>query len=728
MTTVTIDLIKQKIKKFYIRYLKPRSWKHAFFVLGLVLLGIAILLAAIVLYYAYQVPDTSILMVRHISESTKIYDRTGEHLLYDVHGEEKRTVISWDAMPESIKKATLASEDSNFYNHGGIDIKGILRALYRDVTNLQAAEGGSTITQQLVKNALVGKEKKLSRKIKEAILSIQIERAYSKDQIFWMYLNQIPYGSNAYGIEAASQTYFGKSASQLTFREAATLASLVKAPSYYSPYGAHTDQLANRTNYVLKRMLDLSLITDAQYQAALHETLALIPPHGQFEAPHFITAVLQPYLSAKYGEDLVQNGGLKVLTTIDWDKQKLAEDTVKKYGIINEKSYKASNAALVAVDPKTGQLLSMVGSRDFFGTSTPVGCTPGKNCKFDPSTNVATRPRQPGSSFKPFAYATAFMKGYTDSTILFDLPTEFNPSCSPAADQSYANGVACYNPRNYSGTFTGPVTMRQALDRSLNIPSVETLYLAGIDDTVTTARSMGITLDPNNYYGLSLVLGGAEVSLYDMVSGYSVFANDGIRETPNFILKISSSDGAVLEEYKPDEERAIPAQIAHLISDVLSDNNARAPVFGFNSALYLGSRPVAAKTGTTQNNRDGWLIGYTPSLAVGVWTGNNDDTPMTAAGAGLSAAGPMWKEFMTKALQGTSVEYFTKPDPVENNNPMYNGDYHGPEGIHSILYYVNQQDPQFPNWEYPVRVWVNSTGQNEFLITGSQSFDQVQPQ
>ena len=701
--------------RWFLRKLKPRSWKR-FFLMGGIAAGAGIALVLIVLiYYAYQVPDASIFDVRIVSESTKIYDRTGETILYDVHGEEKRTIIAWEKIPQTIKHATLAAEDSDFYSHGGVDFKGILRALYQDVRNLNASQGGSTITQQLVKKAVVGEQKTIARKIKEAILAIQIERAYSKDQIFWMYLNQIPYGSNAYGIEAASQTFFGKHAMELTIAEAATLAGIPKAPSYYSPYGTHEEQLRGRATYILKRMRDLGYITETEYQTALKETPQFKEEQDTFPAAHFVIMVRE-YLIEKYGADLVENGGLQVTTTLDLEKQEIAEEVVTKYGAINEKKYKATNAALVSMDPKTGQILAMVGSRDYFNTE--------KKGNF----NVAlSKTRQPGSSFKPFAYATAFLNGFTDSTVLFDLFTEFNPTCIPSGDQEYGTG-ACYHPRNYNGTFAGPVTMRQALSQSLNVPAVKTLYLAGIENTLETARNMGITtLDPDQFYGLSLVLGGAGVSLLDMTSAYGVFANDGILEPTTFIVKITTGDGSILEEYKQEEERVLPAQIARMVSDVLSDNNARGPVFGYNSSLVLPGRPVAAKTGTTQKNRDGWLIGYTPSLVAGIWTGNNDDTPMTQAGAGISAAGPMWNEYMSRVLKGAPVEYFQRPAPVATDLPdgqagkaILNGDYHGEDGaIHDTLYFVNADDPQgpaptnpyddpqFTNWEYAVQQWIS---------------------
>ncbi|MBI2670282.1 MAG: PBP1A family penicillin-binding protein [Candidatus Yanofskybacteria bacterium] len=695
--------------------------------LTLAMLGL-VFSVVIFLYYAGQTPDPSAISARRISESTKIYDRTGETLLYDIHGEEKRTIIPWDQIPETVKKATLISEDADFYSHKGIDFRGILRAFYKDVTNLSASQGGSTITQQLIKNSLLGKEKTMPRKIKEAVLSIQIERNYSKDKIFWMYLNQIPYGSNAYGIEAASQTFFDKPAKDLNWSEAALLASLPKAPSYYSPYGNHFPELIAKRDNLLERMKNAGIMTQTEYETAIQETPDIKPSQESITAPHFVIMV-RDYLIKKYGEDMVQNGGLHVTTTLDAKLQKIAEGgvetegVVEKYAKINTEKYKANNAALVSADPKTGQILAMVGSKDYFGKPEPEGCTPGKDCKFEGNFNTALAFRQPGSSFKPFAYSVAFNKGFTDSTILFDLPTEFNPDCeSFALQEKDENGQDCYHPQNYNGRFRGPTTMRQALGQSLNLPSVKTLYLAGIDDTIDLAHQMGITtLNDRSRFGLSLVLGGGEVKLVDMVNAYSVFANDGVRVLPAFLLKVIAADGTILEEYKKEEERVLDPQIARLITDVLSDNNARGPVFGYNSPLYFPERPVAAKTGTTQENRDGWLIGYTPSLVTGIWTGNNNNDSMTKEGAGLSAAAPMWHEFMARALADTPVEQFIKPDPIITDKIMLNGDYNGPSGIHTILFYVNKNDPagsypsnpsddsQFSNWEASVQRWLVSS-------------------
>lgn len=669
-----------------------------------------IMLLSLFLYLQRTLPDPESIATRKVGESTKIYDRTGEVLLYDIHGEERRTIIPWEQIPDTIKEATLASEDSEFYNHKGLDIRGIARAFLKDITSLGVSQGGSTITQQLVKKALLGDERTISRKIKEAVLSIEIERKFTKDQIFWMYLNQIPYGSNAYGIEAASKTFFGKNASGLSLAEAATLASLPKAPSYYSPFGNHTKELTSIKNSVLFRMKILGYINDDQYQKAVKEKLEFKSIFESIQAPHFVMMVKE-YLASKYGEDAVENSGLKIITTLDSNFQSIAEETVAKYAQLNKEKYKATNAALVAIDPKNGDLLALVGSKDYF------------NVDDEGNFNVAIANRQPGSAFKPFAYAAALEKRYPDDTIVFDLKTEFNPNCEPDSSQTKDRyGLDCYHPQNYDGRYRGPVTFRQGLAQSLNVPSIKVLYLAGINDTMDLAEKMGITtLGDKSRFGLSLVLGGAEVKLVDLVSAYGVFANEGIRNPWFFIQRIESSTGQVLEEKNNKPERVIDSQIARLINNMLSDNSARAPIFGYSSSLYFPGRDIAAKTGTTQENRDAWVVGYTPSLVTGVWTGNNKNESMTKEGAGISASGPMWHEFMAKALNAMPNEKFTNPDPVIANKTMMNGNYSYlrdgglfPE-YHEILYYVDKNNPlgpmpadpnldsQFAHWEWPVK-------------------------
>ena len=685
-----------------------RVWLRHVVTLVVWCITLGIIGLSVVVIHAHQtLPDPGSIATRQVKESTKIYDRTGTVVLYDIYNEEKRTVVPFDQINDAMKKATVAIEDSRFYEHSGFDIKGFVRSIVRNLQSGSASQGGSTITQQLVGNALVGRQKTIERKIQELILAVEVERQFSKDQILEMYLNQIPYGSNTYGVEAASQLYFGVHASELDIAKAALLASLPQQPSYLSPYGSHIAELVTRKNYVLQRMYELGSITDQEYATAKTEDVMAVlkPKTSSLSAPHFVL-MAKDYVTTKYGQDMVEGGGLKIITTLDADMQKQAEALVTKYAAINLK-YKATNAALVSVDPRSGEIRALVGSADYFNTAS------------EGNFNVITALRQPGSAFKPFAYATAFAKGYPDTTVLWDYRTEFNPLC-PAnlSGKKDTNGQDCYHPQDYTGTYSGPVTMRQSLARSLNTTSVQTLYLAGIDQTIDLATKMGIsTLVDRSRFGLSLVLGGAEVEPIDLVSAYGVFANDGIRVPWGLVQKVETNNGTVLEERTVQPQRVLDSQTARLVTDVMSDNDARAAVFGVNNALVIPGRPVAAKTGTTQENRDAWVVGFTPSLATLVWVGNNHNQSMTAAGAGISAAGPLWNAYMRTVLSGTPVEEFTKPDPVLTDKIMLNGQVasqNNPQA-HSILFYVNrddplgpipqqpEDDPQFANWEWAVQ-------------------------
>ncbi|MBU6415472.1 penicillin-binding protein, partial [Patescibacteria group bacterium] len=567
-------------------------------------------------YLLRTLPDPVKISQRKTVESTKIFDRTGTVLLYEIHGEEKRTSISFEEIPQAVKQATIAVEDANFYQHPGIDVRGILRAFIVDLVSSSLSQGGSTITQQLIKNSFLGGERTMIRKIKEVVLAVRLESKYSKDQILNLYLNEIPYGSNAYGIEAAAETFFGKSASDLTLREISILASLPRAPSYYSPYGNHKNELFARADFILEKMFKSGFISEEAYHDAQKEKVSFVQPARGMLAPHFVIMV-RDYLTQKYGEDAIENGGLKVITTLDWRMQQEAEKILKEGVEHNAKTIHATNGALVATDPKSGDVLALVGSKDYFDT------------QHEGNFNVATAPRQPGSAFKPFAYAAAFTKGFTPETVLFDVPTEFNPTCPPdGASETGNDGNPCYHPKNYDGKFRGPITLRQSIAQSINVTSVKLLYLAGIDEAIKLAQSLGITtINDRSRLGLSLVLGGAEVKLLDMVSAYGVFANDGVKNPATVILEVDQNN-AVLEKKENKSAQVLDAQIARTINDVLSDNNARQPVFHPLSSLYFPGRSVAAKTGTTQDYRDAWTIGYTPSLSVGVWVGNNDNSPI----------------------------------------------------------------------------------------------------
>ena len=699
--------------------------------------GIFILMTGIIILWLFsmKIPDFHSFGDRKIENSTKIYDRTGKILLYDIHKDTKRTDITFENMGANIKNATVAIEDSEFYNHGGIRITSIFRAVLSNFWGTGRTQGGSTITQQLVKNALLTQEKSYTRKIKEWVLAVKIDKSIPKEKILEYYLNEAPYGGNVYGIEEASKTYFNKDAADLTLAEATYLASIPQAPTTLSPYGKNKDKLDVRKNLVLSRMLGLNFISQEDYVKAKNEIVIFSPQETTgIKAPHFVFFI-KDYLEQKYGSEIVEKGGLKVTTTLDYNLQEKGEQFVKEGALQNEKDWNGKNASLVAIDPKTGQILTMVGSKDYFDKT------------IDGNFNVATASRQPGSSFKPFIYATAFNKGFTPDTVLFDLPTEFQTTCD-----AYGNALPghnqkdCYKPDNYDGKFRGPMSLRDALGQSINIPAVKLFFLAGLSDSLKTAEDMGIsTLTDIGRYGLTLVIGGGEVTLLDMTSAYGVFANDGIRNPYTGILKIEDINGKVLEEYTPHNSEILPKNTALTISDILADNKARTPTFGANSVLLIPGRDVVAKTGTTNNNKDAWTLGYTPSIVVGVWVGNNDNEPMKKGGAAL--AGPIWNRFINEALKTLPDEKFEKPDleiDLQKVKPILRGFWQGNENffidkisgklatkntpeetkqekvitnVHSILYWVDRNDiletpplnpgdnPQFNHWEISVQNW-----------------------
>lgn len=599
--------------------------------------GLLILLAA---WYAKDLPSPSKINSKFAAQSTQIFDRNGK-LLYEIHGNENRILVDWNDIPQNVKNATVAVEDKDFYHHFGFDFKRIIGSAVFDIATRQKSQGGSTITQQFVKNALLSNEKSFSRKIKEVMLSVMIEQMYSKDDILKMYLNEIPYGSNAYGIQVAAKTYFNKDAKDLDLAQSAVLAALPNAPTYYSPYGQHKDELMKRKDMILDLMVQQKYITKDQADAAKKEQLVFSNnPYGSITAPHFVMYVKEKLIE-KYGENTVNTGGLKVYTTLDLDKQKLAEEAVAKYADRNARYYNTTNASLVAEDPKTGQVLAMVGSKDFFDE------------KIDGNVNVAISGRQPGSSFKPYVYATLFKsENWGAGSTIYDVKTDFGGG---------------YTPVNYEGGFKGPLSIRSALQGSRNIPAVKALYMTGVGNSIATAKSMGITTlgDPSQY-GLSLVLGAGNVTLLDHTSAYGVFATGGIKHDPTVFLKVEDSGGKTLERYKDiPGQRVLDPQVAYLINNILSDDSARAYIFGRGGPLSLGNRPAAAKTGTTDNFKDGWTMGYTPSLVTGVWAGNSDGTPMKRGADGSYVAAPIWHEFMSKALADTKIEQFQRPSGIK---------------------------------------------------------------
>ncbi len=710
---------------------KKQSWLRRHFkdivIDGLILLiaGFIIVSAGVLIWISsLDIPDLSAFEERRVLQSTKIYDRTGEVLLYDLHEDVKRTSVPLEEMSRHVKNATIAIEDDQFYNHFGIDVRAIIRAILANFREGGVAQGGSTITQQVIKNSVLDREQTLSRKAKEAILSIKLERVLSKDEILEVYLNESPYGGTIYGIEEAAQSFFGKKANELSLAESAYLAALPQAPTYLSPYGSNRDALEARQNLVLERMRVNGFITIEEYEEAKDAEVEFSSGViTGIRAPHFVMYIIEQ-LADRFDEKTLAEQGLRIITTLDYELQEKAEEIAAQKAIENTEKFGATNTGLVATDPKTGDVLVMVGSRDYFDE------------EIDGNFNVALASRQPGSVIKPFVYANAWRKGYLPDTVLFDVPTQFSTACQP---WELETTDTCYAPKNYNSKFVGPVSMRNALAQSLNIPAVKTLYLNGINDTLKFTADMGLTtLNDPQRYGLTLVLGGGEVRLLDMTHAYGIFANEGVRAEPRTILRIEDIRGNTLEEQTVETSRVLEANVAHMVSDVLSDNVARTPLWGQWSLVNFGDRDVAIKSGSTNDLRDAWIMGYAPNIAVGAWVGNNDNSTMGGGLSGLITT-PMWREFMDVALEKLPEETFPQPQiNTSGVKPIIRGQYINTQllldtlrnssstdiqlgsvygNIHSILHFVTKSDPQGPypaypandgaysNWEYGVRNW-----------------------
>lgn len=664
-----------------------------------------------------QLPDLSSLETRRVEQSVKIYDRTGTVLLYDLHKDMQRTAVPLDSISTNLQQAIISIEDPEFYTHIGIKPTAIARAIWTNFWqgDLLSGQGGSTITQQVIKLTILTSDKSPIRKIKEWILALKMERVLTKDQILELYLNQAPFGGQLYGVEEASMTFFGKHASDLSVLESAYLAAMLPSPTRLSPYrtddSGRNSQLEARKNLVLDKMYEHGVITaEERDQDKLAQADFNPKRTNGIIAPHFVFYV-QQYLEDKYGTDALERGGWRVTTTLDADLQVHAEDIVSKYAAINATKFNASNMAMVATDPKTGQILTMIGSKDYFATDIPG------------AYNVATMApgRQPGSSFKPFAYAQALSDGYTPETVVFDLPTQFSTACKP--EDNYNDTPPCYAPQNYDDKFRGPMTLRNALAQSINIPALKVLYLAGLSDTLRLAKSMGIsTLGDPNQYGLTLVLGGGEVTPLDMTNAYGAFANNGLHYDEQSILKIEDAQGNIIEDNtQAAGVQVMQPSVAQEISDMLSDSVARAPL-GENDLFSFPGHDVAVKTGTTNNYRDAWTVGYTPDIVIGGWAGNNDNKPMTHNVSGF-IIGPAWSEFMRYALTRYPNDSFERAEVTPPTKPVLNGIWQvpGSDGlIHDILYWAQKTDPQGPGnsigdsqykyWEYPVQAWVAANG------------------
>ncbi len=642
-----VDLIVKPVTKvlFPFYYTLRYHWLASIITLiGMTaILGLMFVINSVVFF---QLPTPEVLRTPPDS-TTQILDRNGV-LLYSIYDTQNRTIIPLSDIPDVVKYATIAIEDQDFYYHHGFSLRGIFRALQTNYQN-KTMQGGSTITQQLVKNRLLTNEKTLSRKIRELVLSVWVEVNFSKDQILEMYLNQVAYGGATYGIEAASQRFFGKHAKQLNLSEAALLAGLPAAPSVYSPYGPNSDLAFERQREVLRRMVEDHYITPEQAQTAGQQQLSFKTNATQIKAPHFVMYV-RDLLAKQYGEDLLEHGGLVIQTTLDYSLQAKSEKVIKTE-VDKIRRLRISNGAGLITKPQTGEVLAMVGSANYFDFA------------HDGQVNVVLRPRQPGSSIKPLTYALAFSQGLTPSSTIEDSPVTYQVAGSPA-----------YSPKNYDGKFHGKVSLREALGSSYNVPAVKLLARLGVNNLLDFGQKMGITTwSDRTRFGLSLTLGGGDVKMSEMAIAYGVLANLGNKVELNPILKITDNQGQVI--YQNDcalnhqnctVNQVLDPRVAYQVTHVLSDNVARTPAFGPYSQLNIKNQQIAVKTGTTNNLRDNWTLGYTSDYLVATWVGNNDNTPMSYVASGVTGASPIWNSLFQLVLDQDKPHTFTVPDGIVN--------------------------------------------------------------
>lgn len=620
-------------------------------------------------FYSRYLPNPTTLLYRSSELSTKLLDKNGKPI-YEVYGEKNRELVTLNQVSPNVISATLAVEDSGFYLHQGYDLRGMLRAV-KNMALGGNIQSGSTITQQVVKNALLTQEQTISRKIKELILSLQLENKYSKDEILQMYLNETPYGGQNYGILTAARSYFDKHPSELTVAEAAFLAGLPQSPTTYSPFGSNPELGYERKDYVLYLMNERGWVdergtrhylSDDEYEEARVAELKFQTATTSFKAPHFVFYVKQ-LLAEKYGENMVEQGGLQVITSLDLDIQEMAQ-TIVKEEVEKAASLNVGNGAFVAIDPQNGQILAMVGSKDYFADPAPEGCVSGitgeNSCVFDPKVNVTLAKRQPGSSIKPITYATMLKQGYTAAFPFLDVPTNFKK----------ADAGKDYEPENYDGEFRGPMSLRKSLGNSINVPAVKAMKIVSVESMIETAQDLGIsTFTEPDRYGLSLTLGGGETKLLEMTNAFATFAARGIYHEPVAILEVKDAKGKTIYKWRDNGgTQALGEDIAFLISDILSDDGARSEVFGFGSLLNIPGHQVAVKTGTTDDKRDNYAIGYTPFIVAGTWVGNSNNEEMDPyLSSGITGATPIWNRFMREYLADKEDERF---EPSENVQKM----------------------------------------------------------
>lgn len=693
--TSVLKQIKKLFKKDSQNSAKKTFWKKLLNIglwTGGIIIGISILYAVIFL------PSVKNAAQLNFAQSTIIYDREAlenpanlnNHILYTIHGDENREYVPLKEISPWIQKATIAIEDDGFYHHFGFDVPALVKAVLNKFFGIGSARGGSTITQQLVKNTFLSNEKTILRKYKELLLSIKMEIAFSKDEILEMYLNKIPYGSNAHGIEAASRKFFGKSSRDLTIAESAVLASLPQRPTLFSPYGSHQDLLMGfyeydekkdsgkvykkgRKDLVLQRMLDEKKISFEQFKIAFSESKSLefSSKKDDIEAPHFVFLVRQQ-LEEKYGKEFLKNGGFQIYTTLDHDLQNIAEKTIEEKTAHYADTYGATNVAMAAIDPNNGQILAYVGGKDYF------------NREIDGQVDVLTSLRQPGSSIKPLIYESAFEKGYSPSTLIFDVETDFGGG---------------YIPRNFDGKYRGPVSARNSLNTSLNVPAIKMAYLADPKNIFKNAEKLGLKMQGNpSDHGVALGIGVAEVEPLHHIASFQSFARDGSLFEPSSILEIRDSTGKVLEKFDKEKFKkdGLEPEATALVRNILTDETTRPTTddFDWNRLLQLDDLDNGAKTGTSnrpaknpefdeskpedpkENPKniivpsDSWTIGFTPNLVAGVWVGNNRGKPMRSGATGLTVAAPVWKRFMTEAHKKIFEENPAKKDKKYPTVPL----------------------------------------------------------
>ncbi len=705
---------KTKWFKIFFKYLIYSFF--SIFILGL--------LIAFYLFTTLEIPSINKIDKKSLAQSTKIYDRTGKYMLYDFHGDERRTEIKIKNISKNLINATVAVEDKDFYLHNGFKLKSVLKAAYQNIIARKIVRGGSTITQQVVKNYALTRKKTFRRKAIEIIMALKLEKVKTKEEILEMYLNQIPYGGQIYGIEEASRVYFGKPAADLSILESAYLAAIPNAPSLYTPYiSKNKERLEKRKDLILKMMYEQGYITATELKDALESKVTFLSSgeSNNMRAPHFTNYVINQ-LKKMYTIDELTTSGFKVYTTLNWDLQKELEKELTK-DKKRLKKFKATNAAMVTVDNRNGEILAMIGSLDFYSK------------EIDGQTNVAISRRQPGSTAKPFAYAELISQGYSPETILWDVPTQFNLSCKPTAK----NEGSCYRPLNYGALYNinGPISLRRALVMSLNIPAVKVMYLAGIKEVNDLANNMGLNLVHDySYYGLSFVLGGAEVRLLDLVSAYGVFGNDGVRNQTVSIIKIIDMDNEeVYYRDIPNRKKVLGKNTARVISDMLTSHSQ-------SSNIYFPGKKVAVKTGTTNDYRDVWTVGYSKKVSMGMWVGNNNDSSMTANSSSTIVA-PVWRKLMKIVNKYYIPETFSRANYsyAIKDRTMLNGQWKientetGYITGHNILHFVNKEnirkkvikrDSAYRNWEYGVQEWLNKKGYNkETVIKEDENNDGV---